>query len=119
MAGTLTLVEFAKICKDPLVKGVADTLWQESHPMKFIPWETINSLYKKMVRIQTLPSVSRRKLNATWSSSTGTTEPITEGLSIVGGNIDLDKELVEGNQTIENVRSLHTLMKTKAMALRN
>ncbi len=116
MAGTLTLVEFAKICKDPLIKGVADTLWQESQPMKFIPWETINSLYKKMVRIQTLPSVSRRKLNATWSSSTGTTEPINEGISLVGGNIDVDKELVEGNQTIENLRSLQSFMKTKAMA---
>lgn len=114
--GTLTLVEFAKECNDPLVKMVADTLWHESEPMKFIPWETIGTLYKKMVRIQSLPSVARRKLNATWSSSTGTTEPITEGLSIVGGNIDLDKEMVEGNQTIENVRTLHTLMKTKAMA---
>lgn len=116
MAGTLTLVEFGKISKDPLVKLVADTLWEESAPMKFLPWETIGALYKKMVRIQTLPSVSRRKLNATWSSSTGTTEPINEGLSLVGGNVDLDKEMVEGNQTIENVRQLHLTMKTKAMA---
>lgn len=116
MAGTLTLVEFAKECKEPIVKAVADTLWHESDPMKYILWETIGTLYKKMVRIQSLPSVARRKLNATWSSATGTTEPITEGLSIVGGNVDLDKEMVEGNQTIENVRTLHTLMKTKAMA---
>jgi hypothetical protein len=116
MAGTLTLVEFAKECNDPLVKSVANTLWEESYPMKYIPWENIGSLYKKMLRIQTLPSVARRKLNATWSSSTGTTEPLTEGISLVGGNIDIDKEMAEGNQTIEDVRTIQTTMKTKAMA---
>ena len=116
MAGTMTLVEFSKITKDPLVKSVAMTLIEESQPMKYIPWETIGSLYKKMVRIQTLPSVARRKLNAAWTSSTGTTEPVNEGLSIVGGNIDVDKEMVEGNQTVEDIRSLQQIMKTKAMA---
>ena len=116
MAGTLTLVEFAKESKDPLVKAVAMTLWKESQPMKYIPWETIGMLYKKMLRVQTLPSVSRRKLNASWTSSTGVTEPLTEGVSIIGGNIDIDKEMVEGNQTIEDVRVIQTTMKTEAMA---
>ncbi len=116
MAGTFTLVEFAKIAKDPLVKSVAMTLMEESQPMKYIPWETIGSLYKKMVRIQTLPSVARRKLNAAWTSSSGTTEQLTEGLSLVGGNIDVDKEMVDGAQTIEDVRTLQQMMKVKAMA---
>ena len=116
MAGTLTLVEFGKECKDPIVKAVAMTLWEESQPLKYIPWETIGSLFKKMLRVQTLPSVGRRKLNAAWSSSTGTTEPITEGISLVGGNIDIDKEMVEGNQTIEDVRRIQTEMKVKAMS---
>ena len=116
MAGTLTLVEFAKESKDPLVSAVADTLWHESQPMKYIPWETIGLLYKKMLRIQTLPSVARRKLNASWTSATGTTEPLTEGISIVGGNVDIDKEMVEGNQTIEDLRRIHTKMKVTAMA---
>ena len=116
MAGTLPLAEFAKESKDPLVKSVAMILWEESQPMKYIPWETIGSLYKKMLRVQTLPSVARRKLNAAWSSATGTTEPLTEGISLVGGNIDIDKEMVEGNQTIEDVRVIQTVMKTKAMA---
>lgn len=116
MAGTLTLVEFAKESKDPLVKSVAMILWKESQPMKYIPWETIGSLYKKMLRVQTLPSVARRKLNATWTSSTGTTEPLTEGVALIGGNIDIDKEMVEGNQTIEDVRVIQTTMKTEALA---
>lgn len=116
MAGTITLVEFAKITKDPLIKKVADTLIEESQPMKYIPWETIGSLFKKMVRIQTLPSVARRKLNAAWTSSSGTTEHLTEGLSLVGGNVDVDKELAEGNQTITDVRMIQQQMKVKAMA---
>ena len=116
MAGTITLVEFEKISKDPLVKSVARTLWEESTPMKYVPWENIGSLFKKMLRIQTLPSVGRRKLNAAWASASGTTEPVTEGISLVGGNIDIDKEMVEGNQTIEDVRVIQTNMKTKAMA---
>jgi hypothetical protein len=116
MAGTLTLVEFAKIEKNPLVKSVAMTLVQESQPMKYIPWETTNLLYKKMVRVQSLPSVSRRKLNSGWTSSTGKTEQLMEGMSIVGGNIDVDKEMVEGNQTIEDVRAIQLEMKTRAAA---
>lgn len=116
MAGTVSLVEFSKECNDPLVKAVSMTLWEESQPMKYIPWETIGSLYKKMLRVQTLPSVARRKLNASWASSSGTTEPVTEGISLVGGNIDIDKEMVEGNQTIEDLRRIQTDMKVKAMA---
>lgn len=117
MAGVLTLVEFAKLEKDPLVKGVAMTLIQESQPMKYIPWETVGLLYKKMVRVQSLPSVTKRKLNADWPTATvGKTEPVMEGMSIVGGNIDVDKEMVEGNQTIEDVRAIQLIMKTKSMA---
>lgn len=116
MAGTVTLVEFSKISKDPLVKSVAMTLWQESEPMKYIPMETTNTLFKKMVRVQTLPSVARRKLNVGWASSTGKTEPVLEGISLVGGNIDVDKEMVEGNQTIEDVRAIQQEMKVRAMA---
>jgi len=40
MAGTVTLVEFSKEAKDPLVKGVAMTLWEESQPMKWLPLST-------------------------------------------------------------------------------
>ena len=116
MAGTVSLVEFAKECNEPLVKAVAMTLIEESQPMKYIPWETIGSLYKKMLRVQTLPSVARRKLNAAWSSASGTTEPLTEGISLIGGNVDIDKEMVEGNQTIEDLRGIQTEMKVKAMA---
>jgi len=116
MAGTISLVEFAKECNEPLVKAVAMTLIEESQPMKYIPWETIGSLYKKMLRVQTLPSVGRRKLNAAWSSASGTTEPLTEGISLVGGNVDVDKEMVDGNQTIEDLRRIQSDMKVKAMA---
>ena len=116
MAGTISLVEFSKECKDPLVKAVAMTLWEESQPMKYIVWETIGSLYKKMLRVQTLPSVATRKLNAAWASSSGTTEPLTEGISLIGGNVDIDKEMVEGNQTIEDLRRVHTDMKVKSLA---
>ncbi len=115
MAGTVSLVEFAKECKDPLVKVVADTLWKSSQPLKYIPWETINALYKKMLRIQTLPSVARRKLNVAFASSTGTTEPVEEGISLVGGNIDIDKHMVQGNQTIEDIRRIQSKMKVTAM----
>jgi hypothetical protein len=116
MAGTVSLIEFAKESQDPLVKAVAMTLIEESQPMKYIPWETIGLLYKKMLRVQTLPSVGRRKLNAAWSSATGTTEPLTEGISLIGGNVDIDKEMVEGNQTIEDIRRIHTELKVKAMS---
>lgn len=116
MAGTLNLVEFAKLATDPLVKSVAMTLIEESQPMKYIPWETTNLLYKKMVRVQTLPSVARRKLNAAFSSSTGKTEHVMEGMSIVGGNVDVDKEMCEGNQTVEDVRAIQLTMKSRAMA---
>ena len=119
MAGTFTLVEFGKLAevkKDKLLDSVARTLIQESQPMKYIPWETIGLLYRKLIRIQALPSVSRRKLNSAWTATTGTTEVLSEGLSIVGGNIDVDKELVEGNQTIEDVRALQQYMKVQALA---
>jgi len=116
MAGTVSLVEFAKLEKNPLIKSVAMILIEESQPMKILKWETIGALYKPMLRVQTLPSVARRKLNATWTASSGTTEPLSEGIMLLGSNIDVDKEMVEGNMTVEQIRVIQQKMKVKAMA---
>ena len=71
MAGTLTLAEAAKGF-DKYTFPVANTLIEESQPMKLIPWKTTGELFASIRRWQGLPTVGRRTINAAFSASTGT-----------------------------------------------
>ena len=110
-----TLADLAKIETDPNRGRVMDTLLWEVPMMEKIPWETTGQLSKRMVRIQDLPSVGTRKINAAFTESTGTLLQEVENISIFGAYCDVDEVIARVSNTIEDARLISERMHTKAM----
>jgi len=114
----LTLVEMSKIAmgRDEVLLGTIMELYARgSDVVAAMPFDNIEGASETFLREKTLPGVGFRKINAGYTESTGETDRITEPLAIAGGDLDVDKFLVDtggGNQ-----RSVQEAMKVKALSL--
>jgi len=111
-----TLAELSKIETDVLRKSVVDTLLMNSNVMELVPWETIGKLSTGIVRIQDLPSVGFRRVNAGYEESTGTFEQKMEQIALLGGDIDTDKAVARASNTIADARAIQQNLMLKAIA---
>lgn len=117
MAG-MTLVEASKLAAnngDQLSAAIGMKFASESQVLGTIPFQTINGTGFTYNREETLPGVAFRGVNETFTPSTGVINPLTEALRIVGGNLDVDPFIIEGQGT--EARTMHTMLKVKAAAL--
>jgi len=115
----LTLAEYAKQAYNDgnlLLATIADWFLMESNVLQMIPWDTDKHLAIQITAMQTLPDVSWRKLNASYSESTGKYEQKVESKFIFGHDIDVDVVLARAGDTIGDVRQNQRKMSAKAMA---
>ena len=112
----LTLVEYAKqYANDVLRAGVIEMFAANSDILRVLPFENIAGNALRYNREGTLPGIGFRGINESYTPSTGILNPMVESLSIVGGEIDVDKFLTKTFG--EERRATETNMKVKAMAL--
>lgn len=111
-----TYAEFSKIETDPLRKSIIDTLLYRVNMLEKIPWETIGQLSTAVIRIQDLPSVGFRAINAGYTESTGHLEQKVEHIALLGGDIDTDKAYARAKNTVADARALMQDLMLKAMA---
>lgn len=116
MADAWTLTELSKIETDTLRKSVMDIFLMESDVMQFVPWETIGQLATTIVRMQDLPSVGFRKINAGYSATMGHFEQRVENISLMGCYMDCDKAVARAKNTIADARAIAQVMAMKAVA---
>jgi len=116
MADAWTLAELSKIETDTLRKSVIDTLLMESNLMQLVPWETIGQLATTIVRVQDLPSVGFRKINAGYAATIGHFEQKVENISLMGCYMDCDKAIARAKNTIADARAIAQVMALKSMA---
>lgn len=110
----LTLVEAAKLSQDDLQRGVLETFVQESSVLDRIPFLTIQGNAYAYNEEATLPGVQFRSVNEGYSESTGTVNPKSEKLVIMGGDADVDRFIVQTRGNLNDQRALQTRMKVKA-----
>ena len=116
VADAWTLAELSKIEIDPLRKSVIDTLLMESNLMQLLPWETIGQLATTIVRVQDLPSVGFRKINAGYAAATGHFEQKVENIALMGCYLDCDKAIARSKNTIADARATMQTLALQAMA---
>jgi hypothetical protein len=107
-------VEAAKLSQDMLERGVIETFVQESVVLDRIPFMTIEGNAFKYNMEATLPGVEFRAVNAAYAESTGTVNPATESLVILGGDADVDLFIVKTRGNLIDQRAVQTRMKVKA-----
>lgn len=111
----LTILEAAKLNNGTeLQQSVVEMFARESDILMALPFMDITGNALKYNREQTLPGVGFRGVNEAYTEAVGVINPIVEALSIMGGDIDVDKFIVKTMG--EDQRAIQTAMKVKNLA---
>src|SRR5215203_782883 len=112
----LTLQDSTRLSQDMLVRGVVETVIEESAVLRYLPFVQIvgNSLrYNQEV---TLGSADFYAVGDTWTESALTTDEKTAQLAILGGDADVDAFLQQTYSNPNDLRALVIAAKAKALA---
>lgn len=112
----LTLVEASKRlpASETLRAATIEVYARQNAILEALPIETINGNALKYNVEQTLPGVSFRGVNESYTESTGVINPVTESLMIVGGELDVDNYIIRTMGADQ--RTAQVSMKLKALA---
>lgn len=111
----LTLVEAAKINSGDVIRSaVMEMFARESDILQALPFEGIQGNAIKYNREAALPGIAFRGVNESFPESAGVLNPVTEALVIAGGDLDVDRFIIQTQG--QGVRSTHEQMKVKALA---
>lgn len=112
----LTLIEASKLHKGDVVRMAIIQLYAgSSGVLTHLPFDNIQGNALKYNREDALPGVGFRGINEAYTESTGILNPITETLSIAGGDLDVDKFLLDTMGMDQ--RSVQEAMKIRALGL--
>jgi hypothetical protein len=112
----LTLLEASKLHDGNVLRqGVIEIYAQSSPVLEDIPFSTIQGNALKYNREDTLPGVGFRGVNEAYAESTGIINPLIEPLVIAGGDLDVDKFILDTMGMDQ--RATQESMKIKALAL--
>lgn len=113
----VTLVEAAKLSTDILQRGVIETFARNSAVLELLPFMEIQGNSYKYNQEQTLPGVGFRGVNQAYTESAGVVNQLSEGLVIAGGDVDVDRFIVQTRGNVNDQRAIQTQMKVKALSL--
>lgn len=114
---SVTLVEAAKHAQgrnDTVLSAIIALYAQSSDILQALPFTNIQGNALKYSREETLPGIGFRGVNGSYTESTGIVNPVTETLVIAGGDLDVDKFIVDTMGS--DIRGAHEAMKIKALA---
>ena len=115
----LTLVEAAKLAGasgNVFKEGIIEMYAKSSDILMHLPFDQISGNALGYNREETLPGVGFRGVNEAYSEDVGIINPMTEVLKIMGGDMDVDRFIVDTQG--ESQRATRTAMKIKASALK-
>ncbi|MDQ3654009.1 MAG: hypothetical protein M3457_02870 [Chloroflexota bacterium] len=110
----VTLAQSALLSETDLQRGVIETFIIESSVLdRMSLLEIEGNAYAYTVE-ESLPGVEFRAVNAAYAESTGTVNPRTETLVILGGDADVDSFIVQTRSNLNDQRAIQTRMKVKS-----
>lgn len=112
----LTLFEASKLSTDVLQKGVIETFARTSPVLEQLPFMEISGNSYQFNTEKALPTVEYREVNKGYVENTGEVERKSVGLVILGGDVDVDRYLVQTRGNVNDIRAVHTQMKAKALS---
>jgi hypothetical protein len=89
----VTLTEAAKYTTNMVKKGVLETIIKDTMVLQKLPFEDILGNALQYLRENSLASVDFYAPNEVWTESTGDVTQLTAGITILGGDADVDNFL--------------------------
>ncbi len=112
----LTLLEAAKLNPGEVLRNtVVDLYAGSSGIIENLPMIDINGNAYRHNRVAALPGVGFRGVNEAWTANYGILNPITDNLVIAGGDLDVDKFIVDTQGMMQ--RAIQEKMKIEALSL--
>jgi hypothetical protein len=113
----LTLIEAEKYSTDVLRKGVIEVFSRNSAVFELLPFMEIAGNSYAYNLEEALPEIAFRGVNEAYVESAGVINQASEKLTILGGDVDVDKFLAQTRGNVNDLRAIQTEMKSKALAL--
>lgn len=113
----LTLIEQAKLTTNPLESGIIEIFALNNPVLERLPFQDVAGNAYKYNREGELPGIAFRGINESYTESTGVINPVTESLTIVGGDSDYDVALIAMGAGNIDARAAHDALKAKALTL--
>jgi len=111
----LTLAEASKLSQDMLLRGVVETIIQESPVLQVLPFIEVVGNGLTFNQEQTLPTASFYDVGDVWQESTPTFRQVTVSLKILGGDADLDNYLRTTRSNLQDLEAVVVQLKAKAV----
>lgn len=112
----LTLAEAGKLSQDMLIKGVVETIIDESAVLRYLPFVQVVGNSLRYNQELTLGSVDFYAVGDTWAESAMTVSERTAQLAILGGDADVDAFLQQTYSDPNDLRALMVAAKAKSLA---
>jgi hypothetical protein len=107
----------SNLSNDMLRRGVIEVFARNSAVLEMLPFMEIAGNSFKYNQEATLPGIAFRGVNGAYEESAGVINQLSEGLFILGGDVDVDKFVVQTRGNVNDIRAIQTEMKAKALSL--
>lgn len=112
----LQLVEAQKLSKDVLQAGIIETIVKESSVLAVLPFQEIEgNAYSYNVE-KALPTVAFRAVNEAYTANEAQFEQRSENLVILGGDVELDRFILQTLSNVNDQMGVQIMEKAKAIA---
>jgi hypothetical protein len=112
----LTLIEAQKLSNDVLQAGIIETIVRESAVLSMVPFmEIVGNAYSYNVE-SVLPTVAFRSVNEAYTPNEAQFVQRSESLVIIGGDVELDRFIIQTLSNVNDQMAVQIMEKAKAMA---
>lgn len=112
----LTLADAARLTQDMLLRGVVETIVEESAVLRHLPFVGVVGNSLRYERESSLGDVDFYAVGDTWTESALTVTEKTAKLAILGGDADVDSFLQQTYSDPNDLRSLVVSAKAKSLS---
>ena len=112
----LTLAEATKLSQDMLLKGVVETITEESAVLRYLPFVQVVGNSLRYNQEAAAGTVDFYTVGDTWTESAMTVTEVSTKLAILGGDADVDAFLQQTYSDPNDLRALVVAAKAKALA---
>lgn len=114
----VSMLEAAKHSSDQLERAVAKIIVENSPVMENLPFMTISGPAYRYNREQSLGNIVFRSVNGSYPADAGVINPMAEFLSIMGGEVILDKFEVDMMSNVIDLKAEKFRMKSRAAGIK-
>ena len=87
----ITIPNYVKLIDDQLIVGLYQNLLRQTDVLSFWPFTNVAGLVARGLQWNTFPTPEFRKINASFTDTTGSTKEVEESLAIYGSRFKVDK----------------------------